>query len=219
MGRLHVQNLGESSKLLWLSKQWKKECQTRTEQGLLVKWLSHWPRQHKNPFGDQSRTDGKAMLKLPVLSLCIEARKSGERWSVSWWWTANWWYVHRIGTQNSWTSSSVEASWSEWSWPNRNIPPWPQPGRKTWCAWWLSSQPCGHFVAEAYQPGRRAKMAMPPKAKAISKRPSMTLLPTISSVRHLWPNKIPQWKVVGGWATPLKNMNVNWDDYSKYMGE
>ena len=22
--------------------------------------------------------------------------------------------------------------------------------------------------------------------------------------------------LVGGWATPLKNMNVNWDDYSQY---
>ena len=24
--------------------------------------------------------------------------------------------------------------------------------------------------------------------------------------------------LVGGWATPLKNMKVNWDDYSQYMG-
>ena len=26
-------------------------------------------------------------------------------------------------------------------------------------------------------------------------------------------------KLVGGWATPLKNMKVNWDDYSEYMGK
>ena len=28
-----------------------------------------------------------------------------------------------------------------------------------------------------------------------------------------------QWQelLVGGWATPLKNMTVNWDDYSQYM--
>ena len=26
-------------------------------------------------------------------------------------------------------------------------------------------------------------------------------------------------KLVGGWATPLKNMKVNWDDYSQYMGK
>ena len=25
--------------------------------------------------------------------------------------------------------------------------------------------------------------------------------------------------LVGGSATPLKNMNVNWDDYSQYMGK
>ena len=25
--------------------------------------------------------------------------------------------------------------------------------------------------------------------------------------------------LVGGWATPLKNMKVNWDDYSPYMGK
>ena len=25
--------------------------------------------------------------------------------------------------------------------------------------------------------------------------------------------------LVGGWATPLKNMNVNWDYYSQYMGK
>ena len=25
--------------------------------------------------------------------------------------------------------------------------------------------------------------------------------------------------LVGGWATPLKNMKVNWDDYSQYMGK
>ena len=25
--------------------------------------------------------------------------------------------------------------------------------------------------------------------------------------------------LVGGWATPLKNMRVNWDDYSQYMGK
>ena len=25
--------------------------------------------------------------------------------------------------------------------------------------------------------------------------------------------------LVGGWATPLKNMNVNWDDDSQYMGK
>ena len=24
--------------------------------------------------------------------------------------------------------------------------------------------------------------------------------------------------LVGGWATPLKNMKVSWDDYSQYMG-
>ena len=24
---------------------------------------------------------------------------------------------------------------------------------------------------------------------------------------------------VGGWATPLKNMEVNWDDCSQYMGK
>ena len=23
--------------------------------------------------------------------------------------------------------------------------------------------------------------------------------------------------LVGGWATPLKNMKVSWDDYSQYM--
>ena len=97
-------------------------------------------------------------LMLAVSRLCIEARKSGERWSVSWWWTTNWWCAHRIGTQNSWTSSSAEASWSEWSWPSRSIPPWPRPSRKTWCAWWLSSQPCGHFGAQAYLPGRMARL-------------------------------------------------------------
>ena len=25
--------------------------------------------------------------------------------------------------------------------------------------------------------------------------------------------------LVGGWATPLKNMKVNWDYYSQYMGK
>ena len=25
--------------------------------------------------------------------------------------------------------------------------------------------------------------------------------------------------LVGGWATPLKNMKVNWDDYSQYVGK
>ena len=25
--------------------------------------------------------------------------------------------------------------------------------------------------------------------------------------------------LVGGWATPLKNMKVNWDDYSQYSGK
>ena len=25
--------------------------------------------------------------------------------------------------------------------------------------------------------------------------------------------------LVGGWATPLKNMELNWDDYSQYMGK
>ena len=25
--------------------------------------------------------------------------------------------------------------------------------------------------------------------------------------------------LVGGWFTPLKNMKVNWDDDSKYMGK
>ena len=27
------------------------------------------------------------------------------------------------------------------------------------------------------------------------------------------------WNLVGGVATPLKNMKVNWYDYSKYMGK
>ena len=27
------------------------------------------------------------------------------------------------------------------------------------------------------------------------------------------------YRLVGGWATPLKNMKVNWDDYSQYMGK
>ena len=26
-------------------------------------------------------------------------------------------------------------------------------------------------------------------------------------------------QLVGGWATPLKNIKVNWDDYSQYMGK
>ena len=26
-------------------------------------------------------------------------------------------------------------------------------------------------------------------------------------------------RLVGGWATPLKNIKVNWDDYSQYMGK
>ena len=26
-------------------------------------------------------------------------------------------------------------------------------------------------------------------------------------------------QLVGGWATPLKNMKVNWDHYSQYMGK
>ena len=25
--------------------------------------------------------------------------------------------------------------------------------------------------------------------------------------------------LVGGWATPLKNMKVSWEDYSQYMGK
>ena len=25
--------------------------------------------------------------------------------------------------------------------------------------------------------------------------------------------------LVGGWATPLKNMKVNWNDYYQYMGK
>ena len=25
--------------------------------------------------------------------------------------------------------------------------------------------------------------------------------------------------LVGGWATPLKNMKVKWDDYSQYTGK
>ena len=25
--------------------------------------------------------------------------------------------------------------------------------------------------------------------------------------------------LVGGWATPLKNMKINWDDYYQYMGK
>ena len=29
----------------------------------------------------------------------------------------------------------------------------------------------------------------------------------------------PHPNLVGGWATPLKNMKVNWDDYSQYMGK
>ena len=29
---------------------------------------------------------------------------------------------------------------------------------------------------------------------------------------------LPHW-LVGGWATPLKNMKVNWDDDSRYMGK
>ena len=29
----------------------------------------------------------------------------------------------------------------------------------------------------------------------------------------------PDYILVGGSATPLKNMNVNWDDYSQYMGK
>ena len=29
----------------------------------------------------------------------------------------------------------------------------------------------------------------------------------------------PLLKLLGGWATPLKNMKVNWDDYSQYMGK
>ena len=28
-----------------------------------------------------------------------------------------------------------------------------------------------------------------------------------------------QQSLVGGWATPLKNTKVNWDDYSQYMGK
>ena len=30
-----------------------------------------------------------------------------------------------------------------------------------------------------------------------------------------WSNSL----LVGGWATPLKNMKVHWDDYSQYMGK
>ena len=33
----------------------------------------------------------------------------------------------------------------------------------------------------------------------------------ITSLHHLY--------LVGGWATPLKNTKVNWDDYSQYMGK
>ena len=29
-------------------------------------------------------------------------------------------------------------------------------------------------------------------------------------------NVPPQLSLVGGWVTPLKNMKVNWDDYSQY---
>ena len=39
---------------------------------------------------------------------------------------------------------------------------------------------------------------------------------------HRYPQKQQaKWEttLVGGWATPLKNMNVNWDDYSQYMGK
>ena len=37
-----------------------------------------------------------------------------------------------------------------------------------------------------------------------------------------WENtdSVGQWAIstlVGGWATPLKNMKVNWDDYSLYI--
>ena len=32
-----------------------------------------------------------------------------------------------------------------------------------------------------------------------------------------WDTQIAMF-LVGGWATPLKNMKVNWDDYSQYMG-
>ena len=37
----------------------------------------------------------------------------------------------------------------------------------------------------------------------------------------IWGNesKLYETILVGGWATPLKNMNINWDDYSQYMGK
>ena len=35
----------------------------------------------------------------------------------------------------------------------------------------------------------------------------------------VWKQEWPNQYLVGGWATPLKNMKVNWDDHSQYMGK
>ena len=37
--------------------------------------------------------------------------------------------------------------------------------------------------------------------------------------RSTWEFLSDNVELVGGWATPLKNMKVNWDDYSQYMGK
>ena len=34
-----------------------------------------------------------------------------------------------------------------------------------------------------------------------------------------WNSNHEKLLLVGGWATPLKNMKVNWDDYSQYTGK
>ena len=40
----------------------------------------------------------------------------------------------------------------------------------------------------------------------------------ISKIYSVTDPDVPPY-LVGGIATPLKNMKVNWDDYSKYMGK
>ena len=44
-------------------------------------------------------------------------------------------------------------------------------------------------------------------------------LPHFLKFHYISPVEVHLYHLVGGWATPLKNMKVNWDDYSQYMGK
>ena len=45
------------------------------------------------------------------------------------------------------------------------------------------------------------------------------VLPLMATITAPDSEKSRHSPLVGAWATPLKNMKVNWDDYSQYMGK